>query len=226
MNRVGWCVLFAALLAGVLAITLRSTRTSPDAAGKLGQTIVIYDHETIPAGKALAQARYTKVDGYRHVNIFVEFEQNSPEEKPLSLGVVFAHDERGKWGARRYYNFGENLRAASANIQVRAGARQSVPVPEYQFDKKLEQDLMDQQVIIAQGTQEPAPEEVVEQKATSVPGDPQMITLSGAGSWHGSPHNRSSYIARLPVMGPYLQVFPFNHHDEERIFSIVLYLTK
>lgn len=56
--------------------------------------------------------------------------------------------------------------------------------------------------------------------------DPQMITLSGRRSWHGSPHNRSSYIARLPVMGPFLQVFPFNHHTEKRKISIVLYLTK
>jgi hypothetical protein len=55
--------------------------------------------------------------------------------------------------------------------------------------------------------------------------DPQMITLSGAGSWHGSPHNRSSYTARLPVMGPYVQVFPFNHEGKNRKFSIRAYLT-
>jgi hypothetical protein len=57
------------------------------------------------------------------------------------------------------------------------------------------------------------------------PAHPQMITLSGENCWHGTPHNRSSYIARLPVMGPYIQVFPFNHHDQQRQFSIKLYLT-
>lgn len=56
------------------------------------------------------------------------------------------------------------------------------------------------------------------------PAAPQMITLSGKGTWHGHPQYISSYIARLPVMGPYMQVFPFNHHDEVRTFSIKLYL--
>ena len=55
---------------------------------------------------------------------------------------------------------------------------------------------------------------------------PQMITVSGEASWHGHPHDKSSYIARLPIMGPYLQVFPFNHHSQERKISIVLYLTE
>jgi hypothetical protein len=55
--------------------------------------------------------------------------------------------------------------------------------------------------------------------------DPQMITLSGKNSWHGSPHNKSSYIARLPIMGPYVQVFPFNHEDKERKLNIKAYLT-
>lgn len=54
--------------------------------------------------------------------------------------------------------------------------------------------------------------------------DPQMITVTGKASWHGHPHNKSSYIARLPIMGPFLQVFPFNHHNEARKFSIALYL--
>jgi hypothetical protein len=56
--------------------------------------------------------------------------------------------------------------------------------------------------------------------------DPQMITVTGKASWHGHPHDKSSYIARLPVMGPFLQVFPFNHHNEARKLSIVLYLTE
>jgi hypothetical protein len=57
------------------------------------------------------------------------------------------------------------------------------------------------------------------------PADPQIITLSGANSWGGAQSSKSSYIARLPIMGPYIQVFPFNHHDQPRQFTIVLYLT-
>lgn len=60
----------------------------------------------------------------------------------------------------------------------------------------------------------------------SLPADPQMITLSGKNSWHGHPHDKSSYVARIPVMGPFVQVFPFNHHDAGRKISIVLYLLK
>ena len=57
------------------------------------------------------------------------------------------------------------------------------------------------------------------------PANPQMITLTGAGSWHGHPHDKSVYTARLPVMGPYVQVFPFNLHNQPRRFTVVLYLT-
>ena len=32
-----------------------------------------------------------------------------------------------------------------------------------------------------------------------------FIEVSGAGSWHGSPQNISSYTARSPVMGPWVQ---------------------
>ena len=55
--------------------------------------------------------------------------------------------------------------------------------------------------------------------------DPQMITVTGQASWHGHPHDKSSYIARLPIMGPFMQVFPFNHHNAARKVSVVLYLT-
>lgn len=131
------------------------------------KTISIYDNHLIPANTGISTGVYTEVDGYRYVNVAVEFEQKEPKEEPVSLGVVFAHSSYGELGARRYFTFEENFTA---------------------------------------------------------PADPQMITVSGRGSWHGHPHDKSSYIARLPIMGPYLQVFPFNHHNQERTFSIVLYL--
>jgi hypothetical protein len=104
----------------------------------LAETKVIsfYNNATIPAGIGISSGTYTNVDGYRFINIFVEFEQN-----------------------------------------------------------------------------------------VTAPADPQMITLSGANSWHGSPHNISTYTARLPVMGPYVQVFPFNQEAKDRKFSIRAYLS-
>lgn len=55
--------------------------------------------------------------------------------------------------------------------------------------------------------------------------DPHMITLSGKNSWHGAQWKKSSYTARLPIMGPYVQVFPFNHEKKDRKISITAYLT-
>lgn len=130
--------------------------------------VTIYDAHSIPANTGISTGVYTAVEGYRYVNIAVEFEQKTASEEPVSLGVMFAHSASGRMGARRYFTFDENF---------------------------------------------------------SGPADPQMITVTGKASWHGQPHNKSSYIARLPIMGPYVQVFPFNRHDEERKISIVLYLT-
>lgn len=59
----------------------------------------------------------------------------------------------------------------------------------------------------------------------TAPADPQMMTVTGKGSWHGIQHKKSSYTVRVPIMGPYIQVFPFNQHSEPRKFSVVIYLT-
>ena len=133
------------------------------------KVIPIYENSTIPANTGISTGVYTKVDGYQFVNVFVEFQQDSAFENPLSLGVAFALDSIGKLSAETYFNFEQNF--------------------------------------------EP-------------PADPQIIILSGENSWRGYPENKSSYIARLPVMGPYLQVFPYNHHYQSRRLSVVLYLTQ
>jgi hypothetical protein len=134
-----------------------------------GKTLAIYENHIIPANTGISTGVYTEVDGYRYVNITVEFEQNTSTEAPVSLGVLFAHNSSGKWGSRRYFTYEQNFNSAP---------------------------------------------------------DPRMITLSGKGSWHGLQQKLSSYTARLPVMGPYIQVFPFNHHDDTRDISVVLYLTR
>ena len=60
----------------------------------------------------------------------------------------------------------------------------------------------------------------------NVPGPQQtnFIEVSGAGSWHGSPHNISSYAARLPVMGPFVEVFVYNRAPSPRTASVWAYL--
>lgn len=51
-----------------------------------------------------------------------------------------------------------------------------------------------------------------------------FISISGDGSWNGSQAGTSTYIARLPVMGPFIQVFPFNRASSTRTVSIWGYL--
>lgn len=110
---------------------------------------------------------YTDIDGYRHLNVFVEFDQREHDEPPVDLGVIFAFDGAGEMGARYYVNIEENV---------------------------------------------PSPQSV------------QIITVSGAGTWHGSPHDRSSYVARFPVMGPFVEVFVYNRAGHDRRVSVWGYL--
>jgi hypothetical protein len=56
------------------------------------------------------------------------------------------------------------------------------------------------------------------------PQSTNFIEVSGHGTWHGSPHNVSSYVARFPVMGPYVEVFVYNRESKKRIVSVWGYL--
>lgn len=159
-------VIFSIAFTVLLAVSLQGCTSVPTSSKT--ETITIYDNHTIPANIGISTGTYTRVDGYRYVNIVVEFEQKTAGEMPVSLGVVFAHSANGRLGARRYFTFDENYIS---------------------------------------------------------PADPKMITLTGKNSWHGHPHDKSSYIVRVPIMGPYVQVFPFNQHDQPRKISVVLYLS-
>ena len=152
----------------IMSLTLQGCVTANCCLAKT-KTITIYNDHSIPANTGISSGVYTEVEGYRYVNITVEFEQKTATEEPIALGVMFAHSQNGKWGSRRYFAFDQNFSGIA---------------------------------------------------------DPQMITITGKASWHGHPHDKSSYIARLPVMGPFLQVFPFNNHNEARKLSVVLYLTE
>ena len=124
------------------------------------------DHE-LPASTGISKPPYKKVDGYRYINIFVQFSQEEAGEAPVDLGVVFAFDSKGKLGARRYVNLEENV---------------------------------------------PGPQST------------NFVEVSGSASWHGSPHNISTYVARFPILGPYVQVFVYNREAEKRVASVWGYL--
>ncbi len=121
----------------------------------------------LPASIGISLPPYTNVDGYRHINIFVQFSQLTANEPPVDLGVIFAFDGNGTMGARRYVNLESNL---------------------------------------------------------SGPQSTNFIEVSGLGSWSGSPHNVSHYSARLPVMGPFVEVFLYNRAPIDRVISVWGYL--
>jgi hypothetical protein len=56
------------------------------------------------------------------------------------------------------------------------------------------------------------------------PQSTNFVDISGSGSWHGSPHNISSYVARFPIMGPFVQVFVYNREAVKRKVSVWGYL--
>jgi hypothetical protein len=58
----------------------------------------------------------------------------------------------------------------------------------------------------------------------SGPQSTNFIEVSGQGSWHGSPHNISTYVARFPVMGPFAQVFVYNRAATPRTVTVWGYL--
>ena len=124
------------------------------------------DHE-LPPSVGISIPPYTKVDGYRYINLFVKFSQAAADEPPVDLGVIFAFDANGTMGSRRYVNLEQNV---------------------------------------------------------SSPQSTNFIEVSGRGSWHGSPHNISTYMARFPVMGPFIEVFVYNRAAIKRTVNVWGYL--
>ena len=118
-----------------------------------------------PPSAGFALPPYTEIDGYRHINILVRFDQEEADEPPVDLGVMFGFDD-GTMAARCYVNLEANV---------------SSP----------------------QGT--------------------QFIEVSGRGSWQ-SQLKASSYIARFPVMGPFVQVFLYNRASKKRKINVWAYL--
>jgi hypothetical protein len=56
------------------------------------------------------------------------------------------------------------------------------------------------------------------------PQSTNFIDVAGSASWHGSQWKVSSYMARFPVMGPYVQVFVYNRAAVKRKVSVWAYV--
>ena len=59
----------------------------------------------------------------------------------------------------------------------------------------------------------------------AAPQQTNFIGVSGANSWHGA-QGISSYNVRIPVMGPFVQVFPFNNAPMARHVTIWGYVSQ
>ena len=123
--------------------------------------------QNIGAGSGLNVGAWQSVDGYRFMNVFVDFEQVAPAEAPVDLTMSFAFDAAGTLSTGHYVTFEENL---------------------------------------------PSPQGV------------SFNRISGLGTWHGTPHNRSSFVARFPILGPYALAFAYNLHSAPRKVSVWAYL--
>lgn len=132
------------------------------------KTVKFYTDKSIGPNIGISTGVYTNVDGYRFLNIFVEFSQLSAAEQPVNVGAIFGFDAGGKLGARAYVNLEDNV---------------------------------------------PSPQKL------------NFISVDGGGTWHGSPHNKSSYCMRIPVMGPFVQVFVYNTHNAARTVNVWAYLS-
>lgn len=124
------------------------------------------DHKVAPSA-ATGLPPYVETNGYRFINIFVQFSQKDSEELPVDLSVVFAFDAKGTMSARRFITLESSSSAAKSG---------------------------------------------------------NSMEVSGSGSWHGSLDNISSYLARLPVMGPFIEVFVYNRAPIARVVSVWAYL--
>ena len=123
--------------------------------------------QDVPPSTVITLPPFVEIDGYRYINIFVQFSQVAATEAPVDLGVQFAFEANGQLSARRYVNLEANLSS---------------------------------------------------QQSTN------FIQVSGQDSWTGSPPNTSNYVARFPVMGPFIEVVVRNQAPLKRKVSVWGYL--
>jgi hypothetical protein len=119
----------------------------------------------VPGNCAISSSAWPKINGYRYINILVEFNQAVANEPPVNLGVMFAFNANGTMHARRYANLEHNL---------------------------------------------------------GYPQSTHYIEVSGQQPWDGS--SSSTYLARFPVMGPFIEVIVDNQASVTRTVSVWGYL--
>jgi hypothetical protein len=141
--------------------------TPPPGSQPLTQVIKIMTDHEVSASKGITSGGYVSIDGYRFINIFVQFSQEEEDEMSVDLGLMFAFNEAGTLGARCYVNLEKNLQG---------------------------------------------------------PQSTNVIEVSGSGCWHGGEWKTSSYVVRLPVMGPFIQFFIYNRAAIPRVVSVWAYL--
>jgi hypothetical protein len=131
------------------------------------KVIKFYTDNTVGPNVGISTGIYTNVDGYRYINIFVKFTQEKANDAPVNLGVIFAFDQSGTMGARRYVNLEPNLQTPTIT---------------------------------------------------------HPMDVVGSGTWHGDQWKTSSYMVRLPIGGPFIQVFVENFTPIQRKVSVWAYL--
>ena len=158
----------------LLVTACRAPTPVPSTEQPESRVVVVYDSASIDPNIAIWNPQGIDVDGFRHANVFVEFEQRALDEEPLEVGVGFGPWPNGRAGTRNYFDF-----------TGPGGASQS--------------------------------------ESSGKP--PTWISGSGLQTWHGE-QGISSYLIRVPVMGPYMWVYPQNNHTQARKFTVVVYLTR
>jgi hypothetical protein len=120
----------------------------------------------VPANTGISLPPFTDIDGYRHINLFLQFSQDASNDALLIIGAAFAFDKNGKLRTRRYIN--------------------------------LEQI----------GSEPP-----ITFLGVNVPGTSQ-----------GGAQNGGSYVARFPMLGPFIEVYVTNMATISRKVSVWGYL--
>ena len=85
-------------------------------------------------------------------------------------------------------------------------------------------------LLLASASCAPAPAPPVHEPPTVIKfmTDRQLQAYEGVslGAWHGQQSRISSYSARSPVMGPFVEVFLYNRADVVRRVSVWAYLSR
>ncbi|MGD0248093.1 MAG: hypothetical protein ABSB75_03485 [Candidatus Limnocylindrales bacterium] len=94
------------------------------------QIIKCATDQVVPPNMNQSMGAAIALDGYRYMNVTVQFEQQAANEPPVELSAMFAYDTQNTMGARCYVNLGENPKSPQKvnAIQVSgAGSWHGVP---------------------------------------------------------------------------------------------------